>query len=169
MTTFFDIETTGLNPYRDNLLTIQVKKDGDLTVWRVWEMSEATVLEGFLGFMGALPSSETIVGYNIMGFDLPFIAARLSLNHAMDESTHARLYRSRKWFDLYHYLGADFKSVDYWLGRVGVARNCLITGKDVPILYIRGEYEKIERHAIEDLALCELLYQRLGSVRVSSG
>ena len=166
MTTYFDIETTGLSPFKSHLVTIQVRRDGRTTVWRVWETPETTMIERLLAYFDGLPWSETIVGFNVMGFDLPFILGRLSVAKRQDESTHARLYR-RKWFDLYHYLGADFRSADYWLARLGIPRSCPYTGKDVPGLFEKGEYVKIEEHAIDDLALCEVLHEKLAARKVS--
>lgn len=162
--TFFDIETTGLNPYTDKLVTIQVRRNQESTIWKTWELPEPLMVKHFLEYLDALPRYENLVGYNIMGFDLPFVTARLTLNRMMDETNHTRLYR-RKWFDLYHYLGADFRSVDYWLERLGVRRTCPYTGKDIPSLFGSAEYDKIEQHAIEDLELCQRLYTELGPIR----
>lgn len=164
MTAFFDIETTGLNPFRSQLVTIQARRNGEQTVWKAWETPEPIMIAKFLVYLDTLPSSELIVGFNIMGFDLPFVAARASACHSWNEETHVRLYR-RNWLDLYQYLGAGYRSVDFWLGRLGVARECSFTGKDVPGLYGKGEYGKIERHAVEDLALCETLYNSLWKLR----
>jgi hypothetical protein len=47
---FLDIETTGLNPYRDKVVTVQVRRGGVTTVWREWELGEPGVIEGFFGF-----------------------------------------------------------------------------------------------------------------------
>lgn len=165
MTTFVDVETTGLDPYHDKVLTIQVRRWGTTNIWKEWEETEGKVMARFLDFLSTLPSSETIVGYNIMGFDLPFIITRASMNGVFNQATYAKLYRSRKWFDLYHYLGADFRSVDYWLDRLGVRRTCPYTGKDIPSLHTSRDYGKIEQHALEDLILCARLYTELGSIR----
>ena len=166
MTTFFDVETAGLSPHQHRLVTMQVRRAGISTIWRSWEMPEHLMLERCLSFFDALPRSETIVGYNILGFDLPFAAERLAANQTMNEWNYTRLYR-RNWFDLYQYLGADYRSADHWLDRFGIQRTCTYTGKDMPTLYMMGDYGKIEQHALEDLVLCELLYERVRVLKVS--
>ena len=64
---FLDIETTGLNPYRDKVVTVQVRRGGVTTVWREWELGEPGVIEGFFGFTDSIFRKKThFVGYNLL-------------------------------------------------------------------------------------------------------
>ncbi len=36
----FDIETTGLNPFKHRILTIQLKREDEIIVWKLWEEKE---------------------------------------------------------------------------------------------------------------------------------
>jgi hypothetical protein len=67
---------------------------------------------------------------------------------------------SKEWFDLYQYLGNDYRSLNRWLSKAGIKRaHPEITGKDIPGFYARKEYEKIEAHNIDDLNTSEELFQ----------
>lgn len=101
MSIFFDIETTGLNPFTDSILTIQFKKGDELTVWKLWETSEFEVLLKFLDYLKPISGNETIYGYNCLKFDVPFIVARMNHYNILNAEKY-RLIFDKKWFDLYH-------------------------------------------------------------------
>jgi RNase_H superfamily len=166
MTTFFDIETLGLNPYQSRVVLIQLSHAGNIQLWKGWKLGEPEMIDGFLSALDSLPKNEVVAGFNILKFDLPFIAGRLAIHHRMDCPTHRRLY-DRHWFDLFQFLGGEYRSMDYWISRYGIKRDCPYTGRDIPLLFERGAYDKVEAHGVEDLMLCELLYGRLLRVGVS--
>jgi len=166
MTAFFDIETLGLNPYQSRLILIQLSHERSIQLWRGWETEEREMIAGFLEALDSLPRNEVVVGFNILKFDLPFIAGRLTIHHRMDCPTHQRLY-DRHWFDLFQFLGGEYRSMDYWISKYDIRRDCPYTGRDIPLLFERGEYDKVEAHGVEDIMLCELLYNKLASVEVS--
>ena len=56
-----------------------------------------------------IPIFETIVRYNNLKFDVPFIVPRLSVHEKWSRDLWELLYRDRKWFDLYQFLGNDFR------------------------------------------------------------
>jgi DNA polymerase elongation subunit (family B) len=161
--TFFDIETTGLNPFQDQILTIQVKRDELVCVWKLWdEVDEENVIRRFLDFLEGLRAGEAIFGYNILTFDIPFIWARLSLLSEVDADLYHRFF-NRNWKDIYQYFGESYCSIDYWLERFNIKRGCVYTGKDVPQLFREEKYEAIEAHAIDDLIVSEKLVGKLRS------
>jgi len=41
---FFDTESTGLYPYRDKLITIQVRWRGKNRIWTEWELGEKGII-----------------------------------------------------------------------------------------------------------------------------
>ncbi len=69
---------------------------------------------------------------------------------------------SKKWFDLYQFLGNDFRSLNEWLQRAGIKRaEPDLDGRDVPIFFEQKEYSKIEAHNIDDLNTSETLFRFL--------
>ncbi len=157
MTIFVDIETTGLNPYHSKLITAQLMDGRNVYIWKEWEIGEGPAIKGLLEHLRTKPRNLEVVGYNVLAFDLPFIVGRLALANEMGESVH-QLLHSRKWLDLYHLLGGDWRSMDYWIARHGIKRTCPYTGKDVPSLYDQRRYSDIVAHAEEDLFLCERVF-----------
>lgn len=160
MSIIFDIETTGLNPYTDSILTIQFKQDEELIIWKVWEMSEPEVLCKFIDKIKHTPKSVTIYGYNCLKFDIPFLFVRLNHYGLLDEEVYKQIY-DKKWLDLYQYMGDNYMSMDRWLDFYGIQRTCIYSGGDIPRLYIEKNYYEIEAHAIDDLVMCGKLLTNL--------
>ena len=60
---YFDIETTGLNPRQDKILTIQFQEldrntgepKGELIIFKEWESSEKNIIAKFLSKTNKLP------------------------------------------------------------------------------------------------------------------
>ena len=87
---YFDIETTGLEPTIDSVITIQYqelerytgKPIGDLRILKSWESSEQDILEGFVRAT-RIDLQEAFrfipVGYNL-GFENKFLYHRLGIN-----------------------------------------------------------------------------------------
>lgn len=159
--TFFDIETSGLDPFNDQILTIQVKRGECVQLWKLWEEdNESDMIEKYFRFLDNIDSKEAIYGYNILLFDLPFIWTRLSLLSEFDIEKY-RLFYYRNWKDLYQYLGKSYCSLDRWLSYFDIERQCNYSGKDMPKLFREKKYDKIELHAIDDLIVCEKLVKKL--------
>jgi hypothetical protein len=81
---YLDIETTGLDPRIDKIITIQYQRlgmttgrtEGPLTILKEWESSERGILELFLPiFMGSGPFSFVAIGFNVP-FVYTFIVER---------------------------------------------------------------------------------------------
>jgi len=163
MVVTFDIETLGLDAFQHQIVLIGMKIEGKIKQWRLWEeKNELGMIFKCLETMKTIPLNETIVGYNNLKFDVPFIATRLSIYGRWTSDLWELLYRRRKWVDLYQFLGNDFRRLSSWLDKLGIKRTHRnINGRDIPILFERKEYEKIKQHNIDDLETSEKLYLRL--------
>lgn len=153
----FDIETTGLNPYKNRIILIGLKSWDEIKQWKLWESKdEATMILDALKEIEKIEDT-IIIGYNNLKFDVPFLLERLRLLGKY-KPEFFNIY-NKKWFDLYQYLGNDLKSLKYWLKRAGIQKKYPeLEGKDVPIYFENGEYDKIEKHNIDDLETSEKLY-----------
>ena len=163
MVTLFDIETLGLDAFQHQIVLIGMKIEGKIKQWKLWkEKDELSMIFKCLKTLEKIPLRETIVGYNNRKFDVPFIATRLSVHGKWSRDLWELLYRDRKWFDLYQFLGNDFRRMSSWLDKLGIKRKHEdIMGRDIPILYTKKKYRKIEQHNKDDLETSEKLYLKL--------
>ncbi len=156
MVVAFDIETTGLTPYESKAILIGMKIEGKVKLWKLWESKdEAEMILSAFDQIGRI--RETIVGFNNLKFDVPFLVMRLQVLGRW-ETGYWDIYR-KKWLDLYQYLGNDFRSLSSWLNKAGIKRRSPnVDGKQVPVLYENADYKKIEDHNIDDLHTSEQLF-----------
>jgi len=159
----FDIETLGLDAFQNQIVLIGMKLKGKTKQWRLWkEKDELSMILKCLETIERIPLSETIIGYNNLKFDVPFITTRLSVHGKWSSNLWQLLYRDRKWFDLYQFLGNDFRKMSFWLKKLRIKRKYEdIMGRDIPIFYAKKKYESIVRHNKDDLETSEKLYIKL--------
>lgn len=163
MVAIFDIETSGLDAFHNPIVLIGLKSEGKIKQWKLWkEKDELTMIFKCLEALKKIPSNETIVGYNNMKFDVPFIATRLQVHGKWTPELWELLYRNRKWLDLYQFLGNDYRRMDLWLEKLGIKKKHKdILGRDIPQHYSKQEYSPIEQHNRDDLETSEQLYLKL--------
>ena len=81
---YFDTETTGLNPQKDKIITIQWQRVngftgepiGDLQILKEWESSEEEILKKFLPILKCKPFDFILVGKSLL-FDFAFLSNKL--------------------------------------------------------------------------------------------
>jgi Predicted exonuclease len=158
----FDIETTGLDPYESMVIVIRMKKGKKVKQWKIWEIGDEAKM--ILEVVEEITKThETIVGYNNLKFDVPFMLERLRILGKFKQEFW-EMY-NKKWFDLYQYLGNDRRSLNHWLSKARIKRKYPdITGRDIPILYSKKEYEKILAHNFDDLISSEKLFKFLKKI-----
>jgi hypothetical protein len=152
---YLDFETTGLDPKKDEIITIQYQKisiaDGTpeepLKILKSWEYKS-----GELGILAALsivmmkdnPFQFVPVGNNL-DFEFRFLAAKVK--HFIDKDIDAGYFHSRPHIDLKPVMiilnGGKFKGYSNVL-------NKSTNGSSVPKWYQNKEYEKIINYIIEE-------------------
>jgi len=166
----FDIETTGLDPFKDELVAIAWKVGKEhprsVCVALAGPPTEKQLLASFFSELDGLSEmcyeDDTyllLVGYNIVGFDIPFLTTRAIVNGMVEEGAALRqLYR----VDLMHlvtrYLRTDNKYMKLKdvAEALGIEVDDEVSGADVSKLLDEGNYRAILKHCISDV---ELAYQ----------
>jgi len=171
---YLDVETTGLDPNVDEILTIQYQEldrgsgaaIGPLIILKAWESSEKNIIERFLketSFLDDYDFSFIPVGYNL-GFEHKFLKRRAEI-HGLPE------------IDILNKPFIDLHGVGVLMNRGEFKGSGLdkLTGKDrdgimVPIWNEHGDYDKIieyiEMETREFLKFNVWLYKRMPELRV---
>jgi DNA polymerase elongation subunit (family B) len=148
---FFDIETTGLDPFDNKIITMQVRTNGQTTIWKEWELGEKEMITEFLGFTDTVYRKTTkFVGYNILRFDIPFINERMRILGIDDRDSWYKFNRYISWLDLYQFLGDDFGRFRQWKAGL-TGKQYETTNKDIPDLYKEGRYERIIEYIKDEM------------------
>jgi DNA polymerase elongation subunit (family B) len=158
---FFDIETTGLDPFNSHLISIQIRISEETIIWKEWEEGEEKIIKHFLDFTDSIYRKETrFIGYNILKFDIPFITQRMRNLSILNENTWTTLYRSLSWFDLYQFLGDWYGRFKDWsLGLSGTSSDTV--NKQIPDLYSKKEYMTIVTYINTEMTNMERVYESM--------
>jgi len=173
---YLDVETysPGEEPsFKDKAILICYKEvDGPALVWKEWEDGEKVVLQKFYSKLtGKLKTEKavTLIGWNIVRFDVPFLTYRL-FHHGVDRLENVlENFRKAYWRDLrlcllpfnnYRFKGLKIDEV--------VKRFKLqppkYSGEEIRGFYDDGEYEKIVEHALSEAELLSALNRRMMNV-----
>lgn len=146
---YFDIETTGLDPEKDQIITIQRqlikfgRSAGPIEILNTWDSSEKEILEEFLSIAYCQNMWDFVyIGANLL-FDFNFINERAKKYGF--KGTDLAYCCERPHLDLKHVMillnEGRFKGYSDILGKGMQLDNTL-----VPQWYYEKKYEEIEQH-----------------------
>lgn len=166
---YFDIETTGLDPTKCKVITIQFqeldrstgKPIGELVILKEWESSEREILEKFFkqsNIMDPYPFTFIPVGYNL-NFEHNFLKERTAVH-----SFTPLDILNKPFIDL-RSIGIIMNKGEFKGSGLDKITQKPMNGKNIPIWYEDKEYDKIVEYIqAEAAAFNELnvwLYQKL--------
>mgnify|MGYP001161100666 CR=1 FL=1 len=151
---YFDIETTGLDPKKDKILTIQYQElnrntgepIGELKILKEWESSEKEIISQFLTNTNVLDNyafSFVPVGYNL-NFEHNFLRERTKINGLQIVDILNKPFIDLRVIGILMNKG-EFKGsgLDKLTGKEG-------EGSNIPIWYNNHEYEKIIEYITQE-------------------
>lgn len=147
-----DVETTGLFPYQDRLVTIGVKDSDFEEIFH--DKDEKKMMEKFWTFIQTSDYTH-FVGFNIR-FDLWFLNVR-SIKHELPITKLG-------FIDLRQII-----AIGQWNAR-GTLADCIglwksvdkgISGSEIPALFINGDMDSIVKHNRDDIQRTEELFLRM--------
>ena len=166
---YFDIETTGLDPKENKIITIQYQQlemfsgrpISDLIILKEWESSEKEILEKFINdtqICGGNDFAFVPTGFNL-GFEHNFLKVRTTINGLPE-------------IDILNKPFIDLKAIGVLMngGQFKGSGLDKLTGKEengskIPIYYENKEYEKIVRYIEQEtkefLKFSSWLYEKM--------
>ncbi len=162
---YFDIETTGLNPEHDKVITVQIQKIvgltgeliGEIAILKEWESSERELIEKTIPLLTCEnPFNFIMIGKNLL-FDFMFLSKRAEKYGLKGMDLHC-IY-NRAFLDLKHVLvmvnKGNFRGYDRLLKK-GEHYN-----KQIPELYEQKKYDDITKYIKEEATTFIEAYRKL--------
>ena len=162
---YFDIETTGLDPEHNKVITVQIQRlegrtvepIGEIEILKEWKSSEKKILETTIPLLTCEnPFDFIIVGKNL-SFDFMFLSKRAE-RYGLKGMDLGCLH-NRVFLDLKHPLVLINE------GRFRGYDNLLKKGKHanekIPELYEQKKYDEITEYIIEEAKIFINAYQKL--------
>ena len=163
---FYDMETTGLDPFQNRIISIQVRSRGKTTIWKEWQLGEIECVESFFDYLSTLKKRETsLVGYNVLKFDVSFLDQRLRLLQRMNNWKWRTLHKWTHWIDLYQFLGDAYCKASFWYSSMLGVRQSVVNA-DIPRLYAERSADSLQvilDYVEEEMRNMELVYEQIKS------
>jgi hypothetical protein len=163
---YFDIETTGLDPVNDHIITIQYQKiglasakpEGPLTILKSWtdEKGEEGIIEKILPLvMSENPFGFVPIGNNL-NFEYKFLVSKINQYKKLD--LDVGYFHNRPSIDLKPVMillnGGRFKGYHLILNKSG-------SGSSVPIWYENKDFDKIIEYVIDETTSFTAFYNKV--------
>lgn len=170
---FFDIETYSPGPkptYDDRIIAIAYKPEGGpVTVLKEWESDEKQILTRFLEEIKRI-DRLSIIGHNILRFDIPLIINRASAHGIATTGDLMRLLLDSYTIDT---IQAQLQANNFYFKGLGLAECAkrigaetrICPGVEIKTRYEKGDYAAITDHIIEDVFTTETLFNHLSGLR----
>ncbi|MEM2704313.1 MAG: ribonuclease H-like domain-containing protein [candidate division WOR-3 bacterium] len=175
---YLDIETysPGEKPrVGDKVILIYYKEelDGNLNMLsKEWEEGEDTILQKFYDMLKdkTAKGTVTLIGWNFVRFDIPFLTCRLFFHKIDSLDDILETFRRAYFIDLRQCLLPFNKYRFKGLSEEEIAKKFKIeppkySNKKVKIFYEKGEYKKIEEHAISEMKFLSNLAWKMRDIR----
>lgn len=151
---FIDDPRAALDPAKARIVSIGIKSREEEIVFTHNE--ECQLLEHFLIWLAETEAIANefavapvlVTGYNIKGFDLPFLEARCVAN-GLQMSNGFQI--DDLMLDLYPKGWPSCESFDKAAARFGIVRQNALRGSDVPRLWQEGKLQDIVAHNLDDI------------------
>jgi hypothetical protein len=118
-----------------------------------------------------LAGHTTIVGYNVLGYDLPVLLRRSLYLGVPAPSIQIDKYRHPSVIDLMQLLSFNgaikFRGLKFYAKRFGIPCDDAVSGADIPALVAAGAWAMVETHVESDVRLTMALAARMGVVKVA--
>ena len=163
---YFDIETTGLDPERDEIISIQYQKialdsghpEEELTILKSWEQNsnEKKIIEKITSLlMSSNPFSFVPVGNNL-DFEFRFLAEKIRKYQGID--VDPGYFHSRPYIDLKPVMillnGGRFKGYHHILNKT-------TSGALIPKWYKKKQFEEIINYIVEEASAFTSFYSNV--------
>ena len=147
-----------LSPAMNKIISLQMWGDG----FYQQPKDEADMLSNF---WYTVAHHGTIVGYNLINFDLPTILMRsMLLGIKPSRELPLRKYNREPIFDVMQELAywnpENWKGLDWWAKRLGIGAT-IGSGADIHNLWKKGKQEEIDAHCRRDVELTRDIYERI--------
>jgi len=158
----FDIETTGLEPWKDSKVTCICAKDSDGNSLSAYGASEKITIRDFILWIKERPD-YILISHNGLAFDIPFIIARAYINNIYIPEVVKDTLNNREHFD-------TMKIINKWLSLndLGNLFGCGVKSGDglrAVQLAMSEQWLDLKKYCMQDVELIEEVYKRFQKLR----
>ena len=130
------------------------------------DLEEASLLTAL---WSGLRGQVTVIGYNVIGYDLPVLMRRSLYLGVKAPSIQIDKYRHPTVIDLMQVLSYNgamkYRGLAFYLKRVGIPHDDTVTGADIGRLVAEGNWPAVEAHCLNDVTATTALARWMGVIQ----